>query len=277
MIESKSNYQIIYTGINYKTEEKTINWVKSINKMDSKSLIIVVDNSGSDNPKLQEKLEKLEILNLIYIDTKENLGYFNGAEKAYEFVLSHRIKFEWFVVSNVDIALETQDPEKILGKYKDAAVVAPKIESCIDGFDKNPYRIDRSSKKTMIFKKNFFRFYPLATLYNKLSSKYNSSIKKEYTNKPKCPEGTKIYLPYGACFIFNKLFFEKGGTIKYPFFLFGEELYIAEQCRTIGLDIKYVPSVKFINFEHASTGSLPSKYIIKQNYKIYKYILDKYY
>jgi GT2 family glycosyltransferase len=64
----------------------------------------------------------------------------------------------------------------------------------------------------------------------------------------------QIYAPHGSIFIFRRAFFEHGGNIRFPYFLFGEEIYIAEQVKEKGGKILYAPELNIIHNEHTSTG-----------------------
>ena len=266
------HYHTVYIGVNYKTPLRTIEWANSILTTNPSSLVVVVDNSRNDNPHLKEELGST----IMYVDTGSNLGYFNGAA----FGL-HRIEqihsFDWVVVSNVDLVLKTEKVDEILDDYKKAAVVAPGIISYDTGFDKNPYRINRPTKRSVEIKKIAFSNAVTSKIYVLLSRYRNSIIQKKHLTEKKCDEGSSIYLPYGAVMFFSKQFFTSGCIIDFPLFLFGEELYVAEQVYKEKLDIIYVPSIEFINFEHASTSHLNSNSVNKRNFLAMKYILDNYY
>lgn len=266
------HYHTVYIGVNYKTPDKTIQWVENVSSTNSESLVVVVDNSASDNPQLKDEVEN----KALYIDSGDNLGYFNGAAYGlHEIEKEHT--FNWVVVSNVDLLLKTTRVDDILDRYKEAGVVAPAIISFDTGFDKNPYRLKRPSKHAVLIKKFAFSNQVFSSIYSLISDFRNSVIRKRHTEVKKCAEGTPIYLPYGAVLFFSKAFFDRGCRIDFPLFLFGEELYVAEQVRSSGLAIVYVPSIEFINYEHASTSKLSNKAVNKRNYDAMKFILKEYY
>lgn len=266
--------KVVFIGVNYKTEEKTISWIKSIHDKNPFASIIVVDNSKADNPNLTKQIDELNIHNVQYIDPGSNLGYFNGAAAGYHQLAEDS---DWVVVSNVDIELDSFDMDVYLEKYKDVGVIAPSIISIESGFDKNPYRLYRPSRKMVLIKKIAFSNAMFAVLYSFLSRIRSRIIINQHIDVAKCDEGTSIYLPYGACFIFSKNYFDKGCQIDFPLFLYGEELYVAEQSRRAGIDIIYVPSIRFMNHEHASTSSLMKHTVRKYNYEAMKYILEEFY
>lgn len=263
----------VYIGINYKTDEKTLSWVSSILRHDKNSLILLVDNTEGRQTDLGQKLNALN-KQIVYLDTNANTGFLGGAYFGYDYLQRNNISFDWIFVSNVDLLLDSDNPGTFLEKYNDYEVVAPKIQSFATGLDHNPYRLNRLSKKQMLIKKIIHSNMFFATLYSGISKRRGEKIKQQNSV---LPEGTTMYMPYGACMAFNKSFFAAGGTIKYPLFLFGEEMFVAEQCFKLGLKIVYVPSIKFIDFEHASTSALPSSFVVKNNYEAMKFILNEFY
>ena len=50
--------------------------------------------------------------------------------------------------------------------------------------------------------------------------------------------------------LFASSYFDKGGTLNYPSFLFGEELFVAEQARQLNLTTVFEPSLKIEHQQH---------------------------
>jgi GT2 family glycosyltransferase len=273
-------FEKIYIGINYKTPEKVIRWMNSIIRNDFNQLIIIVDNSGSENIGLPKKIRQIGYKNAIYLDTGKNLGYFNGAEYAYKYIKSFKFTFAWMIVSNVDVELNSMLSSEILRKYENDSnigVLAPAIISVDTGLDKNPYRIYRAVKRNLIIKKFVFSNILLASIYGILSKIRNLILNISRQRQVLVKEGDAIYLPYGACLIFSNKYFKSECKIDYPLFLFGEELYVAEQCREKNLKIIYSPGIKFLNYEHASTAQLSNKFVVECNYRSMSFILKTFY
>lgn len=266
------HYHTIYIGVNYKTPEKAIEWVNSIHATNPGSLIVLVDNSSEHDKELCENVKE----KAIYIDSHNNLGYFNGAAYGLH-EIEKKYSFDWIVVSNVDLRLNTTNVDYLLDKFNKAGVIAPSITSYDTGLDKNPYRLHRQSKRAVQIKKISFSNRIFANFFSSLSNFRNKLIRIKYKKKKKCEEGTAIYLPYGAALFFSAKYFSSGCKIDFPLFLFGEELYVAEQARRAGVNIVYVPSIEFINYEHASTSKLSNEVIIRRNYDAMKFILEEFY
>ena len=73
----------------------------------------------------------------------------------------------------------------------------------------------------------------------------------------------KIYAPHGSCIIFNKNYFERGGTLDHISFLFGEEIFVGETVRNLRLNVLYIPEIKVRHYEHSSIGNVISRRINK--------------
>lgn len=269
------NYKMVYIGVNFHTPNEAMMWIESIKP--ENQLIIIVDNTENKDFRLKHLIENYEKTNLIYLDTKANLGYLNAANYGYQYLVWKKVDFEWIVVSNVDVELVSHNCFDVLDEYNYAGIIAPGIISKDSDIDKNPYRMRRGSKRNMLIKKIAFSNVLFYSIFNGVSVLRNKIMYKKLDGQKKCEDGTHIYLPYGACMYINKLFFEKGGTIEFPLFLFGEELYLAEQCRSLNLPIVYASKIRYLNYEHASTSKLKSKYVVECDYKAISYILDKYY
>ena len=87
----------------------------------------------------------------------------------------------------------------------------------------------------------------------------------------------KVYAIQGSCMFFTRRFFEAGGTLKYPCFLFGEELYLAETARRLGLDIVYNPKMQMEHRDHVSTGFPRSRIMAKYIGEATRFIYREYF
>ena len=64
---------------------------------------------------------------------------------------------------------------------------------------------------------------------------------------------------HGAFVVLSHHYFEAGGSLDYKSFLFGEEIFLAESCRDLGLSVLYDDSLTVIHQEHASRDLLKSR------------------
>jgi GT2 family glycosyltransferase len=197
---------------------------------------------------------------------------------------------EWVIVSNTDI--QFPDPNlinKIVNYQLDstAAIIAPKIiKQTLNGLileNQNPFLKKRPSKTKMLFYVFKNRFFIFAVLYGVLA-KFKSEVwsayrKKEgscnWMNKEKVCE--EIYAPMGAFIIFNRRYFDAGGTLYHEPFLYGEEISIAEEARKLKLKTIYDPNLKITHLAGGTSGNVPSKTRVNYQYQGVRYCYDKYF
>ena len=94
--------------------------------------------------------------------------------------------------------------------------------------------------------------------------------------QPQYPE-MDIYAGHGSFMMLTRSYFESYAKIEYPIFLFGEELFLAEQVRLAGKKVRYIPTLVIEDNEHVSTSTIKKKSYFKYNQDSIKYILDTYY
>lgn len=267
------NYKGVFIGVNYNSSKETIDWVNSIisNSGSSDILIIVVDTSAE---LIDKNLEiQLNHINtgIVYINPNSNLGYFGGARCGIDYVNEEKISYDFLIVSNVDILFKTKDFVNLIlnNISNEIGLISPSI--LVRENDINPYRLNKVSKKELKRRLMYLKHPNLQWIVNIFRS-----ARKKLVKKRKYDIGTSIYMTYGACFIFTKFYFEKC-DINLPLFLYGEEPYVAEQCRKNKLRIIYNPSIVIEDIGHVSTKKIPSK--TQRNYLIEStlYCLNNYY
>lgn len=67
-------------------------------------------------------------------------------------------------------------------------------------------------------------------------------------------KGTHVYAPHGSLMIFPRRFFESGGHLRYPIPLFGEEEFVGDMARSIGMPVVWVPSLRSEHFSSYAIG-----------------------
>ncbi|ROT09971.1 hypothetical protein [Lepagella muris] len=203
----------------------------------------------------------------------DNLGYFGGVNWLVNKIGKKYInEQDLVIISNVDLTISSDffsQLSSIYLKYNKYAWIAPQIYSNAENRDKNPKILIRPSLNKMKALKLMYRFPVIHRLYEK-------TLYKRKKLRPKF-SAIEIYAGHGAFIILTKEFFEKGGKIEYPIFLFGEEQYLAEEIQRIGMKVIYEPSLKIMDEEHASTGKMKRGSYYEYNYQAIKYILDTYY
>src|SRR6185312_7910464 len=139
---------------------------------------------------------------------------------------------------------------------------------------------------TMRFYRLVFRHVLLLNLYELLSlMKYQVKlVMRKLRALARGPHAIQngryrrsIYAAQGACLIFTREYFERGGSLRYGSFLFYEEIFVAETAREIGVDIVYEPTLRVWHDDHASTGFPRSRKMTKYFGDSAKYVADRYF
>ena len=249
-------YDLVIIGVNYCTTGQTIEWAKNIReKNEGDSLLtVVVDTSAEKTDGQLAGLLAAEDPGILYLNPGENLGYLGGARYGLNYLKKQGIRFDALIVANVDIRFETEHMVEAIRSYdgETVGVLAPSILA--DGKDMNPYKMERMTKAQQQRRILYLQFPLLQKPVDAIRR-----LRKRQEQAVSHPDGEKIYMGYGACFIFLERYFEKGGDLDLPLFLYGEEPYVSEMCLRHGLDVIYAPRIVIRDIGHVSTSTIPSK------------------
>jgi len=271
--------RIVIIAISYQSDEEVLQFVTNISEMaDDKFIdLIIVDNTERlDSDKLFQQINELYPL-ATCLKPKNNLGYFGGANFAYKEVIQEgNVDFEWLVVSNVDVRFSDKNFFKELRRInyidKNIGILAPAIISEKSWRDLNPRLSRRPKSNTMHTYKYIFSNVVFVNIYEIIAKiKYylknkihlSTIIKKlfciHYHQQENKQDLIDIYAPHGSCILFSKEYFTKGGKLDYPMFLFGEEIFVAETARKIGVKVVYCNKFRARHNDHCSTGILRTR------------------
>ena len=285
---SQSAPSVLVLCVNYHNDRDTVAFVKGLLALEASDQlqIVVVDNSVREFP--EPKLDSLSSSDprVRVLHPKRNLGYFGGAAWGLRQHLSAAPLTDWVVVANTDISFPDYDVLTRLSRLPkgESPVIAPAIRSNLSGTDQNPYMSKRPSGVRMHFYKWVFRYYPLFVIYHQLSAAkqkitalfHSSGRSASGSGEAKEAQRQPIYAPHGAFMIFHRSYFQAGGSFDYAVFLFGEEIFVAETVRRLGLTVMYEPSLVVVHREHATTGSR-SRQIAKYAAEASAYCADQYF
>lgn len=206
---------------------------------------------------------------IIANNTKDNNpGYFGAIKQLME--KNDISKYDYCIISNVDLTIENSFFQK-LSEYEcpsDIGWVAPQIWSQAEGRDRNPESVCRYSLSKIRVLKLLYKYPLLDLLYTKTFYR-----RKKYVSKP----AGQIYAGHGSFIILTSKYFKKCGIIDYPIFLYGEEIYLAEQCRSAKLKVVYNPDLKVYDYEHISTSTMRRSFNYQCRYKAIQYVLNNFY
>jgi GT2 family glycosyltransferase len=137
-----------------------------------------------------------------------------------------------------------------------AAVIGPAMKSSLNNAELNPIYKNRLTVPHIKRLLSVTGNYLVYLIYQKLHY-----IKRAISGKT----GNDIaqlgdcYAIHGSFMIFKRQFFDANGTLNYGSFLYGEEIFVAEQCLRLGLKIAVTPNIEVIHHEHTTTGKMKDK------------------
>lgn len=189
-----------------------------------------------------------------------NLGYLNGCA----FALNEwrkrngEVRPTIAIVGNTDLQFhptflerlsDTRDPSP---KHVGIGVLAPDIRTP-DGRSLNPYSIKPWSNRQFRLRVTLISNSVTYWLMNRtllLRSRVREITRQLFRGQNQPPgrhASFDIYAAHGSCFILGPTFFYRSGSLAYPGFLYGEELYIAEECAAKGIAITYEPALEVLH------------------------------
>lgn len=249
----------------------------SYNKSSKINLSVVFSDNSEDE--VGVKLVRDAVFDFKYSYKKnENVGYFPAFYDGFNSLGKSLDSFDYVIVSNVDLALDVGFFKNLESLVIDSSVgvIAPAIISMNHGGDLNPKMLERPSKQKIEF---MIRVCGSGFLF--LLHRLVSSIRDKLRTKNKRlearPKGGTMYGAHGAFMMFTRRYFEKGGSIDYPRFLFGEEGFVAEETRRAGLVVQHVETLVINDREHGSTSLKSSRFLAREHKKSYEYFLSHYF
>jgi GT2 family glycosyltransferase len=283
--------EILVIGVSYNSDQEALRFVKSLSEISPergvKLSVILVDNS--DREKSCCFFERVRATNpeVDCVKSPENLGYFGGARLGLQSYLRKKPLPDWTIVANVDLEFQNSEFLSRLSNFpdfKDVGAIAPMIWSVVNQVDWNPKIRSKPSSKRMHLYELLYSSYYVYNLYlllfilKSLVRRFWNSLNSRLKNPNREMSPQVIYAPHGACVILSKRYFQLGGDLDYPIFLYGEEFFVAETVRELGLRVIYDPTLRVRSFDHSATGRFPkSREIASYHYDSTVYVVDKYF
>lgn len=273
--------------VSYNSDDAALRFLKSVMQAKTKAYfllniqIILVDNTDRQSS-LGFFTDAKRVDKDILLVKSENVGYFGGAQSGLA-KLDPRLKaMDYVIVSNVDLELDENFFMRLCQtNFADkVGVISPSIISQRSGTDLNPKIVLRPSVLRMRFTEILFSnlisfyFYRFGSRYKKYM---RGILKRLWSNRVESLDTRLIYAPHGALIIFSREFFRRGGNLSYPVFLFGEEIFVAETARRLGLDVCYERGLLSYDYGHVSTGKVSASNIRKLHLIALTYLRQKYF
>jgi len=274
---------VLLICVNFRKPAETQRFVATAleQTLNSSLRLVVVENSpSSDEGGVPESARNNPQVKALA--TGKNLGYFGGAAAALADHLKSHSMPEWVVVSNPDVYFSDRE---VLHRLCDShlgnepAVIAPSIRTVNTSVEQNPYMRVRPSRFRMHLYRWLFSSYPVDVVYESLSWVKHRALelvsKKRPTEVASSPE--KIYAPHGSFIALHRTYFERGGSLEYGAFLFGEEIFIAETVRRLGLTVLYEPSVTIEHTERSTAAGLWNRDASRYRKQASRYLVQKFF
>lgn len=275
--------KILAICINYHDEENTVRFVTQLlEQRESEYLeIIVTDTSNRNLPDPNLDLLQKNDNRVSVFTAGKNLGYFGAAQWTLSRYLETKELPTWMIVSNTDMFFCDRNLLSdlfLLDDDNETGVIAPSIISARTGLDQNPHMIIKPSRSKVLLRKYLLKNY---TVYRTALWLYalKQFIKTKIEDREPIDKLARkaVYAAHGSFIILSARYFSKGGTLHYRPFLFGEEYFIAERAKSLGLKIVYEPKLVVFHDEHRTTGQSLNRtkwhYLVEAN----SFCLETYY
>jgi GT2 family glycosyltransferase len=253
---------VLLICVNYRKPTETQHFVATAleQTLNSSLKVVVVDNSPFPGeggvPESRSGDPHVKVM-----ATGRNLGYFGGAAAALADHLKSDSLPDWVIVSNPDVYFSGRDVlQRLCDSHRgdEPAVIAPSIRTLHTAVEQNPYMRVRPSRIRMHMYRWLFSSYPVDVVWEGLSWIKHRVV--ELFSKVHPPAAAslpeKIYAPHGSFIALHRSYFERGGNLEYGAFLFGEEIFVAETVRRLGLTVLYEPAVVIEHTERSTAASL---------------------
>ena len=286
MTENKSDCKVLVITVHYKTNDGVLALLESLQTLREFSMTytIIADNSSGPEHVAKVRAGLPDISSVELLELPVNRGYFGAARFAFDDYLAKGQGLpDWVIVCNHDVVIEdkeffvklfAQDPAGV-------GVIAPRIQVAPGRMDQNPFMRRRPGRLRWAGLRLSFSSYGLASVWDWLSRRKHAwkSYLAARTGKQTGKRGEErraIYAGHGAFFIFSRKYFEAGGYLDGNLFLYGEEISVAEICRSLGLAVVYDPSLKVSHRAHTSTGNSISRFSFECQKKALEYVSARY-
>lgn len=275
--------RVAIIGVTYESDDAVQVFMKSLREASVKGhdrswrvdwTTLVVDNTEREDSSFLAEVLHNHDPGAILVKAPTNLGYFGGARLGLRRYLESAGIPDWLVISNVDVEIDLHTFLEVLPKLTrsgDIGVIAPSVWSNTHNRDWNPKMVRRPSRRRMHLYKTLFAsrvglsLFEFGSRIKSLILPWRSKVLLASSHEhllghlSSGVEWQKIYAPHGACLAFSSSYFEAGGDLEYPGFLFGEEVFVAETARALGLQVAYVPTLRVSSRDHVSTGVIRSR------------------
>lgn len=276
---------VLLVPVHYKSSKALLDMLNSLEwlKGSPEVHILVADNASGEDELSQVRPAIEAFPNATLLALSSNRGYFGAARCALDHYRAQgEAEPNWVIVCNHDLLLEDRTfIAKLLQEdFKETAVIAPRIQVGPGKVDQNPFMRHRPGRLRWAQIRFISSSYLVAAVWDWLWRR--KAELRSWLTKRHGPSQTSgvarqvIYAPHGSFVIFSRTFFEAGGYLDENLFLYGEEISVAEICRSLGLSVIYEPQLCVFHNEHQSTGRMLSRFTFECQKKAVEYLSARY-
>lgn len=259
--------------VNYNSYSSLYNYLDSLEKalimvQSTIELVVLI----CDNSKIVKKVDGEYGFEIKHFPSGNNLGYFGGISYVIKKEQRYIETADYIIFSNVDLLVEKDFFMNLMTQTfpDNIGCVAPSIYSLKEKKDRNPKILKRPTRKKLAFQIYMYK-YPF--IYNLYVAFLYSVRRKKLQNR----DEEIIYAAHGSFIIFTSYAKKFLRSMEYKAFLFGEEIFVAENLMRLNLQTIYIPSLKVIDDDHISTGKMKSSSFFKNNYKSLSILKEEYF
>lgn len=287
MDKAQRHVSVLLIAVNHRSSRSILEMVDSINRSSTNQGVetVIIDNSPAPVELARIRAAVQDIHRAELLESSENRGYFGAARLALDHYLANRhLLPDWVIVCNHDVLIEDREFfKRLLREDSDTVgIIAPRIQRRPGHSDQNPFMRRRPDRLRWAQLRLVGSNYGLAVFWDwlwrrrlALKSWLNAKGMEYAANKD--PKREFIYAPHGSFIIFSRKFFEVGGSLDTDLFLYGEEISVAEMCRSLSLPVIYEPALRVIHNEHQSTGKSLSRFTYECQKKAIQYLTSRYF
>ena len=272
---------VVVFVVNYRADEQLTEFVRSVQRAQAAAEAVAVTLHVLDNScrgeeylaSLKERLSRSGFPASVH-STGTNDGYFGPLSLSQSLVPSGA---DAVIYCNPDLVLEQDFFNELGSARKLGGVLAPSIVAVRDAFDQNPkYRHRLTRAKLVRLRAIYSTRLSFWTLITAGRVKELLASRGAVRRVLGVDSETEIYAPHGSLFVFPDVQFFLD-LPRYPCFLFGEELFVAEEARLRGVRVVYTPRLRVQDTRHASVASLGRDRIRTYLLESVSWILQSYY
>ncbi|WP_168661099.1 hypothetical protein [Paraburkholderia sp. SG-MS1] len=286
----KNNFLLLC--VNYRNDVEVLEFVRTVLSMDgtNRIRIVVADNTVRAQDARDGFEGSLSAFGpkVASVSTNTNLGYFGGLNAALRRGREQfgDIKFKGVVLANTDIEFPGEDffdlldveVNRVVAENAGRAIglIAPSIQSSRTRKNQNPLYWHKPKRRKFEYLSAIYSVYPLGVLH-RLLAKIKGMVFRRAIGGGSGARSRMIYAGHGSFMVLLDEFFTRGGHLEYPEFLFCEEIFVAEQCIDLQLTAVFVPELRVIHREHATTGLIPSRKIVRYLQRSHQFCKNNYF